>query len=58
VKIGDTVDVTVEVAELVPEKFRARLTCRCSVGGEIVLDGEAWVKVPSKKTSGRPLPRI
>ena len=24
---------------------------------EVVLDGEAWVKVPSK-TSGRPLPRV
>lgn len=57
VKIGDTVEVTVTVAELMPEKFRARLACTCSVDGEIVLDGEAWVKVPSK-TSGRPLPRV
>src|SRR5438132_4266050 len=47
VKIGDTVDVNVVVAELMPEKFRARLTCTCSVGDEVVLDGEAWVKVPS-----------
>jgi 3-hydroxybutyryl-CoA dehydratase len=58
VKIGDTVDVSVLVSELVPEKFRARLTCECSVAGQIVLDGEAWVKVPSKDTGGRPLPRI
>ena len=57
VKIGDTVEVTVAVAELMPEKFRARLACTCSVDGEIVLDGEAWVKVPSK-TSARPLPRV
>ena len=48
VKIGDTVEVSVEVAELMPEKFRARLACTCSVDGETVLDGEAWVKVPSK----------
>ena len=27
VKIGDTVEVSVTVAELIPEKFRARLTC-------------------------------
>src|SRR5688572_31697182 len=27
VKIGDTVDVTVTVAELIPERRRARLTC-------------------------------
>src|SRR5574342_1138313 len=31
VKIGDTVDVAVEVAELIPEKSRARLACKCSV---------------------------
>ena len=41
VKIGDTVEVVVEVVELVPEKFRARLACACKVAGEIVLDGEA-----------------
>jgi 3-hydroxybutyryl-CoA dehydratase len=58
VKIGDTVEVSVVVAELMPERFRARLTCTCSVGNEVVLDGEAWVKVPSKDASGRPPPRI
>jgi 3-hydroxybutyryl-CoA dehydratase len=57
VKIGDTVAVVVAVAELMPEKFRARLTCTCSVDGETVLDGEAWVKVPSS-TDQRPLPRV
>jgi 3-hydroxybutyryl-CoA dehydratase len=41
-----------------PEKFRARLTCTCMVDGDIVLDGEAWVKVPSKAKSGRPAPRV
>ncbi len=58
VKIGDTVEVIVEVAELIPERLRARLACTCKVGDEIVLDGEAWVKVPSSSASGRPLPRI
>jgi 3-hydroxybutyryl-CoA dehydratase len=58
VRIDDTVDVTVTVTELVPEKFRARLRCECSVGGEIVLDGEALVKVPSKNAEGRPQPRL
>lgn len=58
VKIGDTVDVTVSVAELLPEKFRARLACTCSVSDDVVLDGEAWVKVPSKEQGGRPLPRV
>jgi 3-hydroxybutyryl-CoA dehydratase len=57
VKIGDTVEVAVAVAELMPEKFRARLSCTCRVEGEVVLDGEAWVKVPSSSSS-RPRPRI
>jgi 3-hydroxybutyryl-CoA dehydratase len=58
VKIGDQVDVTVTVAELIPERQRARLACSCTVGDEIVLDGEAWVKVPSAAKSKRPLPRL
>src|SRR5579871_5411015 len=57
VKIGDTVDVIVEVAELIPEKFRARLTCTCKVGDETVLDGEALVKVPSS-SAARPVPKL
>src|SRR5579884_2382897 len=58
VRIGDTVEVTVTVAELVSDKCRARLTCTCTVAGEIVLDGEAWVKVPSRADGGRPTPRV
>jgi 3-hydroxybutyryl-CoA dehydratase len=58
VKIGDTVEVRVEVAELVPERRRARLTCTCSVAGEVVLDGEALVKVPSRSDMEHPLPRL
>lgn len=58
VKIGDTVDVMVEVKELVPEKFRARLACTCAIQGEVVLDGEALVKVPSRQSGGRPQPQL
>jgi 3-hydroxybutyryl-CoA dehydratase len=47
VRIGDTVDVTVSVAELIPERLRARLSCVCEVRSEVVLEGEALVKVPS-----------
>src|SRR4029077_1035453 len=43
VRIGDTVEVTVTVAELMPERLRARLTCICRVRNDIVLDGEALV---------------
>jgi 3-hydroxybutyryl-CoA dehydratase len=48
VHIGDTVEVAVAVAELVPERRRARLACACTVRGDVVLDGEAWVKVPAR----------
>lgn len=48
VRIGDMVHVRVEVVELIPERNRARLACTCSVGEEIVLDGDAIIKVPSK----------
>src|ERR1700686_1033537 len=51
VKIGDTVVVTVTVAALISEKSRARLACVCAVDGEVVLDGEALVKVPSEKAA-------
>lgn len=47
VRIGDVVTAVVEVAELVPEKLRARLSCECRVDNVVVLDGEAVVKVPS-----------
>jgi 3-hydroxybutyryl-CoA dehydratase len=46
VKIGDTVDATVEVVELIEPKQRARLSCRCKVGSTVVLEGEALVKIP------------
>jgi len=56
VKIGDTVDATVEVVELIEPKQRARLACRCKVGGTVVLEGEAVVKIPlrpqGQKTGG------
>jgi 3-hydroxybutyryl-CoA dehydratase len=55
VRIGDTVIVTVTVAELLPEKSRARLACACRVGEEVVLDGEALVKVPLRTKVKRPI---
>jgi 3-hydroxybutyryl-CoA dehydratase len=58
VRIGDTVTVTVTVAELMPEKSRARLACVCKVGREVVLDGEALVKVPREEKGKRPVMRV
>jgi len=46
VKIGDVVTARVEVAELVPERRRARLFCECLVDGKAVMEGEAWVAMP------------
>jgi 3-hydroxybutyryl-CoA dehydratase len=48
VKIGDTVTATVEVLALHPEKKRATLRTVCTVRGEPVLEGEAFVSVPSR----------
>ncbi|MDJ0937030.1 MAG: MaoC family dehydratase [Kiloniellales bacterium] len=48
VKIGDTVDAIVEVVELNEERQRARLSCQCKVGNDVVLEGEAVVKVPRR----------
>lgn len=50
VRIGDVVAVVVEVVELLPEGRRARLHCEASVDGHVVLDGEAMVSVPGRRT--------
>jgi 3-hydroxybutyryl-CoA dehydratase len=52
------VTVVVTVAELMPEKSRARLTCVCKVGRQVVLDGEALVKVPREEKGKRLLMRL
>lgn len=46
VRLEDTVVARATVVELFPEKARARLETVCAVGDEIVLEGEALVKVP------------
>ena len=51
VKIGDTVEAIVEVVELIPQRQRARLLCKCKVGSTVVLEGEAVVNIPRRKQS-------
>ncbi|MGQ5523407.1 MaoC family dehydratase [Chitinimonas sp. PSY-7] len=46
--IGDTVTASVEVIALDKAKRRVTLATRCSVGGNIVLEGEALVKAPGR----------
>jgi len=48
VRIGATVVTTVRVAELVPEKKRARFSCVCTVDGRPVVEGEAVLMVPKR----------
>ncbi len=46
VKIGDVVDVAVEVVELTEKGRRVRLHCECKVGDAVALDGEGLLSVP------------
>lgn len=46
VKIGDVVDVAVEVVELTEKGRRVRLRCECRVGDQVVLEGEGVLSVP------------
>ena len=46
VKIGDVIEVNVEVIELVETGRRVRLKCECLVDGKVVLDGEGVLSVP------------
>ncbi len=52
VKIGDVVDVSVEVIELTEKGRRVRLLCECKVDGRIVVDGEGVLSVPPTPREG------
>ncbi len=46
VKIGDVIEVSVEVVELIEKGRRVRLQCECRVGDKVVLEGEGVLSVP------------
>ncbi|MFM0349176.1 MaoC family dehydratase [Paraburkholderia sp. NPDC080076] len=48
VRPGDTVHATVAVKELQPEKGRVVMSTVCTVGGKVVIDGEATVLATSR----------
>ena len=48
VRIGDTVEASVEIVELSEKGNRAKLACQCKVGETAVLEGEALVKIPAR----------
>ena len=50
VRIGDVVTALVEVVDLIADKTRAKLSCECRVDNQVVLDGEALVRVPGRAT--------
>jgi 3-hydroxybutyryl-CoA dehydratase len=53
VRIGDTVTAMVQIVELVPARARVRLATRCvNQRGEVVLEGEALVKVVEEEAAG------
>jgi len=49
VRPGDLVHAEVKVVEMVIDKRRVKLDCRCEVNGKNVLVGEAMVLAPSRK---------
>lgn len=53
VKIGDVIEASVEIVELMAEKRRARLTCECWVDAVQVLSGTAWCSVPPARPGGK-----
>src|SRR5271170_3451113 len=56
VKIGDVIDVSVEVIELTEKGRRVRLHCECRVGDQVVLDGEGVLSVPPTPKPRHPSP--
>ncbi|MDH3279798.1 MAG: MaoC family dehydratase [Gammaproteobacteria bacterium] len=51
VRVGATVHAEATVIELCPEKQRTRLKTLCTVEGEPVVAGEAWVWVPARDSA-------
>ena len=49
VRPGDLVHAEVKVVDMVIDKRRVKLDCRCEVSGKNVLVGEAMVLAPSRK---------
>jgi 3-hydroxybutyryl-CoA dehydratase len=48
VRVGDTVNARVTVTALDSEKSRITLHTQCMVGSDVVIEGEALIKVPSR----------
>jgi len=55
VKVGDTVTAECTVTKIIPEKRFIEMSTVCTVGGRVVLDGEATIMVPSRDSRKRPV---
>jgi 3-hydroxybutyryl-CoA dehydratase len=53
VRAGDTVHATVTVKELFPEKRRVSLATVCTVGGKVVIEGDALVMPTAREATAR-----
>ncbi|MRG70267.1 (R)-hydratase [Alphaproteobacteria bacterium HT1-32] len=51
VMIGDTVMATVKITALVPEKRFVEMSTVCTVGDKVVLEGEATVMAPKRRSA-------
>jgi len=51
VRIGDTVTATCTVREVISERRRVIFDCVCKVGNLVVVEGEAVVMTPSRRSS-------
>ncbi len=49
VRIGDTVTARITVASVDPESARIILTCEGLVGDDVIMDGQAEVRVPRRR---------
>lgn len=54
VRAGDTVKATVTITEIIPEKKRIKLDTVCTVGGKVVIEGDATVMFPSRNDQPNP----
>ena len=48
VKIGDTVRARAEIIDIIPHRRRIVMKTTCTVGGNVVTDGEAMLLVPTR----------
>lgn len=54
VRAGDTVVARVRVTDVIGDKNRVAFSTECTVGGKVVIDGDALIMVPSRPVEQAP----